>query len=272
MKQQNYYEMFKDFSADELTDYLESCCQNNDIEAVKYLVSNSELTLKPSLNGERTIYTNHDNAILISCELGNLEILDILLTSHDIDNNVKDIKTQLDEGLLLASQTGKVDIIKYLLTSDKISRHPYINHNNGEALCLACENGHLEAVRYLLASPDLKEHIPITARRGFYLLEACWNEHFEVVRYLLTSPELKEHPSIHNNDDEIFSYALSENKIDLINFLIFEIGIEKNENIIDLLEEQQNEKVKGWFQLRELNKDLKADLSEQISISKKVKI
>jgi len=268
----NYYQSFKDFTPDELTDYLESACQHNDIDGVKYLIGNSELSCKLSLNGHRLLYTNDNNAISIACELGHLEILDVLLSLPNIESKVENFQYELDRGLLLAAKGGNIDVLRYLTTSPKLNKHADVKYSNGKALGLACSNGHLEVVKYVLTSPELKEHISIHVRKGFYLLEACWNNHFEVVKYLLTSPELKTHPDIHNNNDEIFSYALSENQLDLIKFLIFDININENENIKELVEEQDATQVKAWFKLRELNKDLKENLPGSDISSKKIKL
>lgn len=153
---------------------------------------------------------------------------------------------------------------------------------NYEFYC-ACQKGKLKLVKYLLTSSDLKYHANVRFNKylnrfnnrlhddaGF--TEACFYGHFEVVKFLLTAHELKEYPDIHARNDTGFISALFNRRLDILQFLIFDMNIEKTEHIEKYLKENPNKQVENMFQKRDLNNKLEEELYCDRLNDKKMKV
>lgn len=186
-----------------------------------------------------------------------------------------------------ACRNGELDKVKYFLTSPEINRYADIHVDQDAALLFATREGHYEVIEYLLNSPDLKENISIHAQGDYALIGACISGDIEMAKYLLTSPTLKEHIDIHTGgsnykSDKPFITAYSYERLELIHYFIFELNIEKTDEIKALLSNHMNEQyerisqtVNSMFEKRELNEELVKELnSDTISknVSKKAKI
>ena len=68
------------------------------------------------------------------------------------------------------------------------------------------------------------------------LIMAVNEERFEDVQLLLTSPFLKEHVDIHYDEDEAFRSLLRTRNMEILNYFIFDMNIEKTEFIVEHLE------------------------------------
>lgn len=106
-------------------------------------------------------------------------------------------------------------------------------------LVTACENGDLELVRYLLTSDDLVTHANV---HGQYcnifheysespLKNAVKYGSKELIDYLCTSKELVEHADILYNNDEILYTIATQEKVDMIQYLMYDINVEERPNI-----------------------------------------
>jgi hypothetical protein len=77
---------------------------------------------------------------------------------------------------------------------------------------------------------------------------ACWAAtcgHKDIIEFLLSDPELKVHANIHTQDDFLFQSSLKKSNKDILQFLIFDMKIEKTEkinNIINNLKNLENSK------------------------------
>lgn len=100
-----------------------------------------------------------------------------------------------------------------------------------------------------------------------FLISACYAGNLEAVKYLLTSPELNIRPDIHMKRDSPFYFSLFQKHLDVIEYLIFELNIEKTQNITDYLNSPDKEmdnaiinKAKFWFEKKDLNQSLNKNL------------
>jgi hypothetical protein len=137
--------------------------------------------------------------------------------------------------------------------------------NNG--LFSACQNGRLDEVQYLLTSPELKENADINFGDDSYignpLTNACFGGHLEIVQYLLFSKTLKENVKIANFGTSAFEAAFLNNHIHILKYLIFEIKIEKTEEIKKIIAHSPitgSSNIDNLFQIRELNSKLNNEL------------
>jgi hypothetical protein len=103
------------------------------------------------------------------------------------------------------------------------------------------------------------------------LVLACQSDDIETIKYLLTSPELKEHPELETDKNNIFASLFYGMKFNTICALVFEIDIQKDETINNLIDTEhslshQNQfasLIKKLFKIREVNKSLKNEQNKE---------
>jgi len=106
-----------------------------------------------------------------------------------------------------------------------------------------------------------------------YLMTMCIYESLPHIQYLLTAPELKIHANFHADNDEVFK-CLKNCNLKIIEYLIFDYGIENNSNIEEILDDANPEfalAVRNMFKLRQC-KELKESLPVNQIKPKKVKV
>lgn len=195
--------------------------------------------------------------------------------SISISEKLKKLGTTIDSqhsinyALIFACINNDIDIVKYCLTSPELKVHAEIHADEGQPLRNACKFGHLDIVQYLIASPDLKEHASPQHPDNIFLYSAYDNNRLEVIKYLLGSPEVLNKPDIHINKDETFIDCTKYKLYDIVNYLIFDLNIEKTEYISTYLKNNPDEKVNSWLDLRDLNKNLNESLSSDTNNQQK---
>jgi ankyrin repeat protein len=215
-----------------------------------------------------------NESLLDACQDGDLDKVKFLLTSPELKIHAH-IHYEKNSALHNASRNGHLHIVKYLLTSTELQKHANIYSKDSWALTVACNAGHLEVVKYLLTSPDLQAHSHFHVDQ---LLFAIYAKHFDIVDYLLNSPDLKEKFNIHMDNDIIFKQTCEYGGMKTLQFLIHELNIDRTEAINSYLDKPTTTngnlktESKNMFQLRELNKDLNNDLSENNEPKKKPKL
>lgn len=186
---------------------------------------------------------------------------------NNIDYSTKS-QEELNDLFFDACRISDIDTIKYLIQSNYVDIHV----ENDVSLIVACDEGQLDVVKYLLSSSDLKEHCDIHINSDAPLRSACVKGHLEIVKYLLTSSELTEHSNVHSDEDAAFRYAYRFGEFDILKFLIFDMNIEKTEYVQECLSEKENSQIENWFAIRELQKDLKQELSNTSINEKRLKV
>jgi hypothetical protein len=166
----------------------------------------------------------------------------------------------INHALILACINNELDVVKFCLTSPELKLHADIHADEDEPLRNACKFGHLDIVKYLVASPEIKEHACPQHPDNIFIYSAYDNNRVEIIKYLLGSPEVINKPDIHINNDETFIYCTQYKVYDIVNCLIFDLNIEKTNNINEFLTNHPDEKITSWFNLRDLNKELNESL------------
>lgn len=123
---------------------------------------------------------------------------------------------------------------------------------------MACSFGDLNVVNLL--ESDI-ENLQDSLNLGLQWASA--NGHIEVVHYLLTSPICKEKINIHHNNDSTMKSACMENRINIIEYLIFDYNIEKTNEIINYMAEYDLDNIQNFFVKRELKEKLTEDLTKE---------
>jgi ankyrin repeat protein len=186
---------------------LTTACQNNDLDLVKFLLTNPELIANKN---NADIHFNFDTPLITACHKGFFDLARYLLTSPDLIEN-SDIHGGKDAPLYWAAIMGHMDIVQYLLTSLELKEHSNINTNT--VLGDLCEINHFETIQYLLTSPELTKaritHADIHYQQDCAIRYAARFGHLELVKYLLTSPNLTEHASLIENDLPPYEHVLA---------------------------------------------------------------
>lgn len=234
----SFYRDFKDFSQEEINQAFLNACKYKNLETVRYLLTTQELNFNADIN------LQNGHALQLACEGGELAIVEYLINSPELKKHII-INDNIDEGFLEACMHGGkkgMELVKYLLTSPKLTKHADINIDNGQGFIIACNKGNLELVKYLTSSSDLKEHI-----------------------------------NPHTKDDLCFRLALQnlvteeKGSLEILNYLIFDLKIEKTEKIKTALITNHNlfDNIKKAFDIRDFKQELNTELSPSHSIEKK---
>lgn len=216
---------------------------------------------------------------------------------------------QLNEELIFGCGNNRLDIVQYVLTSPELQKHADIHYENESALRMACSQGFINIINYILNSPDLKDHanpdIPglsiietatyngrldvikyflnhpkfeassLKQITGHPLVMASGHGFLDIVQYFLTEPKFKDLTDLHANKESAFKFACSNEQFTIIKYYIFDMNIEKSENITNWLLNRKNDftiEVDRLLVIRELNKDLNIELDENKSNKMKVKV
>jgi len=222
--------------------------------------------------------SNRDlNIVLTSAvELGEIDKAKYIINLPNFQNDEL-YPYYLNDCLGEACIRGYFEFVKYLLTSNELKMHADISYSVDTPLVNACEHGHLNIVQYLLTSPELEKHADIHAQAEEPILIACVSQHVHIIKYLLNSDDLYAHSNIQNKDGLFFYYCLHEptkERMEMMNFAIFEKNIPKNDIINKYLQRFPNKEVENMFLVRdmkdELNKDLKNHASNPKIKTKKI--
>lgn len=147
----------------------------------------------------------------------------------------------------------------------KISKEQYTNltkEDINELYFKACTDSNFELIKFLLTSKD----IPINADIHYSnaIVNVCMNNNLEIIKYLLTSDELTEKFNVHNGHDYLFRIAHLHQKMDILDYLIFDFKIKETQLIKMYI--GSNMKTINMFINRDLNQELPVSKIKQKSI------
>jgi ankyrin repeat protein len=183
---------------------------------------------------------------------------------------------EIDKSFLLACKYGHLDKVKYLLTSPEIFLHADINvkymNTYSYPLIFAAKEGHLDVVKYLLEDPD----IDIKTNNGAAFCYACHQGQLQIAKYLLSNQKYRNNVSLNEAIEYGFSNALANKQNSVLEYLIFELNIERSGYITEYLKQYSNNDFKnyieGLFDKREIKKSLEKELICDKIINKPSKI
>jgi ankyrin repeat protein len=196
---------------------------------------------------------------------------------NELYEEYKDLsQEEIDKSFLLACKYGQLEKVKYLLTSPEIFIHADINlkymNTHSYPLIYAAKAGHLDVVKYLLEQPNIDIQINNGASFGY----ACHQGQLEIAKYLLSNIKYKNSIDLNEVIEYGFSNALASKQNSVLEYLIFELNIERSGYIKDYLEQYSDNDFKnyieGLFNKREMKEFLEKELIYDNIIKKSSKL
>jgi hypothetical protein len=131
-----------------------------------------------------------------------------------------------------------------------------------------CQKGKIKAAMLLLNSPTTKFY-PDERTVNQAVIEAYFLSKIKVMKYLLESAEVSKKPDLNYKKNLLFRSIYADKDYSLLNYLIFDLKIDKTPRIIEELEDNPDSRVSQMFMLRELNTELVTNASEK---NKRIKL
>lgn len=170
-----------------------------------------------------------------------------------------------------ACDVGDLPTIKYLFEDLKINLHYlYISVGCGELV----KHNHIESLQYVLSQPQAEEFLKKEIRFPNLIKNACENGQVEILEYLVSFPKLQVNNQsyLFINPTAMLKSAIVYEQKEIIRFLICNLDIEKNDEIIDYLKNNPNQEIDKLFALKELNKTLNSELKIEENNTKRLKL
>jgi len=181
---------------------------------------------------------------------------------------------ELCDELYISASKGCLEEVKYLLTSSDLTMKPFIYYGNDSILTVASSNGHIPVVEYLLNFNDYG--IPVLV--DYSLIKSFLHNQLDLAKFLLDSDSIPYKPNIHAKEDYIFRELIIAKNKEILTYLIFDMEIDKTKSINEYLNQNHYNlndfvsEVKGWFDTRELKRQLNRDLIFNDIQNKKIKL
>jgi len=154
-------------------------CRNGELEIVKLMTKRKDVRIN------ETIIENGWTPLMIACELGHHDIVNVLLELESIQLNL--INKHGETALFIACRNGHSEIVKLMLEQDSLDVN-ICNNYGDNPLLTACSFGHIKVVELLLRCRKVT-HINSRNQDGstaFYI--ACEEGQKEIIQLLLNSP------------------------------------------------------------------------------------
>jgi hypothetical protein len=247
----------------ELVNKIIQACDIGDIGQVKSLMANISLNSIYHQKNQtaRKIFKQ-------ACSSGYLEIVDDLLYLATGNKNRKPMLNEAFKDLIVNNNPNCYPIISFLINTPKLEgdRNDDFYSNLEWGVEDAAKSDNLPLVKALMNLEDKTvDHNYIFSIQYMSILNnACHNNNIEVFKYIYDYRQSKD-----NLEPAYGLWKACVNKnINVLQFLIFEKNIEKNEEIEHYIELYDCPEAKIMFDARELNKEL----SSNTTITKKNKI
>lgn len=242
---------------DSVNSAFENACSKNKIELMNYLLYSNDLPHHADVKADNY------SAFTLACE-GNLEAVKILVPLLEFKNE-EDKFLVAGNAMIKASEFGNVELIKYLLSEERIANYLDIENDSEDWLRNAGSKGHIEAFNYLLNIGNNK-HLALYSEHTILediILNCFIDDKLDMVKYIFNNEDLKRNINLNSDEDYLFKF-LCENGADndIIRFLVFDLNIERTEEIQRCLIENNYTDFIKIFDTRDLNDSLKNEMSE----------
>lgn len=264
MAEKNY----NNLTLGELNHEFHIACIQGDLNLVKYLLTSSELKQHADIHFEK------DECVVLACKYGQLGVLQYLLTSSDLKTH-PDVHAQKGAGFQWACTNGRLDIIKYFFFDPSISDNFNLEKHSYEAIIRAIHADANKIVEYILNEPEITKH-NFNYNKGFILEAACECGRLDILKYLVDLPHFNKDLDFHFKNDTCFKGASYYGNLDIVEFLIFDMKLEKTkeiENFISINNRNINkDQIDRMFNARDLEIDLKNNQDIKPITTKKIKV
>ena len=241
---------------------IEDCSRHNNHSCLNIILGKMLTTSKPPNHDRGESLSNQAGALHIACEMGHLEVVQLLLGREEVDVN-----RPIQGGwtpLHFACQDGHLKIIQLLLSAPKIKVNQPENYGNTPLyhacqhdfhsvvelllkdtrvdanlaangttpLYVACQNGHLEVVKLLLRSPKINvnqnnSRWPFWNKKGTPLHIACQNIHIEILDLLLRMPGIAVNQAMEDGRTPLY-HACQNGHLEVVKLLLGSPAINVN--------------------------------------------
>ena len=275
-------QIFKEIEGRTLSYLLKKACYENDIDKIKYIFESDVLDeifgigksgiLSDTLEELEKIILDAD-LIKKCCELNHVEILKYFLSYCNGMNafTIEDLQSQLNEGAVMACQKDSVEALDYILNSRDIELHAKIDTD--AMFFYACANNCIRVLDFLFKEPKIEHEMDFAIRSNEILKLACAYSDLNTIKFILHYPEFQNKINIHVEQDNPFSLLINNRKEDVIEYFIFELKINKTEDISNLLEKKKRLDIEKMFETRDLKNELNFELKDNVNnVVKKIKV
>jgi hypothetical protein len=199
-----------------------------------------------------------------SCNNGHLEIIKILFNSpfEFTFNRPHEIQCFFTNAI----KAGQIEIAKYLIDTPSVKIGSNFTTPYFGAIA-AAEYGHLDILKYIL-EPSKNYLINSINPEAQIVEAACRKDNVPILQYLMTLPNY----NLQKNLEKGFESALHESNLNNLRYMIFDLNIEKNQNINRYLKKYKNDEVEKMFIIRDLNNSLQSELISSQNKNKTMKV
>lgn len=246
-------------------------CKNGNLKIVKEILKCS----KTGGDLKRDCKTLFKQGIMHASEKGHFNIVHYFLTDTDVkDSFTEQLK---EEGLFnLACQSGNIKLVKFLLTSSQLPSRYDMSKIGIPSFLAACEAGKIGLIDYFLKT--YPQHLGAHLTLSTAFLRASSNNNIHLIKYLLdkNNKSLSGYINIDKNAcSSSFKISCYKGHMDIVNFFIFELNIEKTPEIENFLFIGDYKHITALFSARDEKRaieDLKLPHSSSTSHSSSFKI
>jgi hypothetical protein len=247
-------------SQEQLITEVVDACIKADLNKVKQLINQVVFESPYGHRDARKIF-------LGACESNNLDVIKFLIDNRNSGDNMN-MSQIVSDGLKISlnAPTRNYDLIRYLAREPKLSRVLYAkDYLPGKA---ASEDD-LVLLDAILDLKDTSKYNVYMWPKEDIIRDGCANDNSIVIKHFFTTPKLKDVLDLTST----FKEASRHQNHDLLSFFIFELNIDKTEDIAEFMEKDNNEKARKMFKIRELNDSLMQNLdANKLTKTKKPKL
>jgi hypothetical protein len=246
-----------------LSDKLLSSCRSGQINLLKQIIKNDFDTIY-SMDTGNLFYRMG----LTSCSNGKTSIIKYLIESSPFQNRINR-EHYITEYFKISCENGHLKTVEYLSKDLHVQRsNPAILFSIG--LTNAAKDGRLNIIKYLLKEFKylLNEDV---IKNGNLTNTACEYGEVPILKYL-HSINVLHNDNIHEHSDCHFRAAYENNNFDVVKYLIFDLNLDKTDDIAAILKEKPNKEIEKMFMMRDLNSNLKSEMSINQEKNKKLKV
>lgn len=238
-------------------------CDSADLEQIKELMSN--INLKSQFHQKNQSYRRFYS---YACLSGNLDIVDELAPLAISCKSKKPIINEALTYLIDHNQQKSYSVISYLINTPKLepvrSDEFYSILEQGVEDAAKADNLSLFKALMNLEDKAVDHNYIFSIQYMSILNNACYNNNIEVFKYIYDYRQLK-----NNHEPEYGFWKACVNKnMNILQFLIFEKNIERNEDNENTMKTFDCPEARNMFDARELSKELPSNST----ITKKNKI
>lgn len=226
-------------------------CKNGDIGFINEVI-NSETVNQ---------ITNPTPAAMLqqAANYGHLDIVQGIYTSNQLKKHLE--KNDLLDAIRKAFLHSHLEVIQFL--APKLEW--FGSYDNFISLCVsdATVAGQIKIVKAFFEDNLVKHNLNKDLVTTKIINMACSHNKLDIIKYVMEKEQYKYFDKNAHNLNNTFATALMNENLDVIQYLIFDLNISKTKEINNILENNTDnnfEKVKNWFKIRDANKELEAEL------------